>query len=52
MDDVKDKKGSIHWLSGVLLIAVDGAFFGANAVVFTGTVGLGIPLNLLICLGN
>lgn len=44
MDDVKDKKGNIHGLSGVLLIAVDGAFFGANAASF----GLATPLICLI----
>ena len=40
MDDGKDKKSRIHALSGALLIAVDGAFFGANAVSF----GLATPL--------
>ena len=50
MDDVRENRRDIHWLSGVLLIAIDGAFFGKNAVVFTGTGGLGIPINLLICL--
>ena len=40
MDDGKDKKSRIHALSGALLMAVDGAFFGANAVSF----GLATPL--------
>ena len=48
MDDVKDKKGNIHWLSGVLLIAVDGAFFGATATVSAASLGLGIPLATLL----
>ena len=50
MNDVRDNRRDIHWLSGALLIAVDLAFFGANAMVFMGTAGLSTPLNLLICL--
>ena len=48
MDDVKDRKGNIHWLSGVLLIAVDGAFFGANAAVSVASLGFAIPVATLI----
>ena len=44
MDDGKDNRRDIHWLSGVLLIAVDGAFFGANTV----SLGLATPLICLI----
>ena len=44
MNDGRDNRREIHWLSGVLLIAVDGAFFGANAISF----GLATPLICLI----
>lgn len=44
MNDGENKKSHIHALSGVLLIAVDGAFFGANAV----SLGLATPLICLI----
>lgn len=50
MNDIRDNRRNIHWLSGALLIAVDLAFFGPNAMVFMGTGSLSIPLNLLICL--
>ena len=48
MDDVKDQKGNIHWLSGVLLIAIDGAFFGKNAVVSAASLGITIPIFTLL----
>ena len=48
VDDVKDKKGNIHWLSGVLLIVLDGAFFGANAAVSAPSLGLTIPIFTLL----
>ena len=39
----------IHWLSALILIAVDTAFFGANTATVIGTGGAGFSVSPVIC---
>ena len=53
MDDGKNNnragRDSIHWISALILIAVDNAFFAANTAAVIGTGGAGFSVSPVIC---
>ena len=49
MIEENKKKGGIHWLSVLILFAIDTSFFGANAVIVGGTAGAGVVASPVVC---